>query len=53
MYRKVKQEDIDNIKLHKLLFQGGRAIVGEFTNVYHWSHSDQSPGDFLPPPVLG
>jgi hypothetical protein len=38
MYRKVFPEDIDHLKLNKLLFSGKRAIVGDFTNVYHWSH---------------
>ena len=37
-YRKVFQKDIEQLKLHKLSFQNSRAIVGDFTNVYHWSH---------------
>lgn len=37
-YRKVFEKDIQQLKLHKLSFQNNRAIVGEFTNVYHWSH---------------
>jgi hypothetical protein len=53
MYRKVKQEDIDNIKLHKISFENSRAIVGAFTNVFHWNHSESGPEDFISPPVLG
>ena len=37
-YRKVFQKDIEQLKLHKLSFQNSRAILGNFTNVYHWSH---------------
>lgn len=53
MHRRVKQEDINNIKLHKLTFENSRAIVGEFTNVYHWNHNEVGPEDFLLPPVMG
>lgn len=53
MHRKVKQEDVGNIKLHKLTFENGKAIVGEFTNVYHWNHAETGPEDFVIPPVLG
>ncbi len=35
-YRKVLQEDIDNLKLHKLRFdKNGFAVLGEFTSIYH------------------
>ena len=37
-YRKVFQKDIELLKLHKLAFHNSRAIIGDFTNVYHWSH---------------
>jgi len=37
-YRKVFQKDIELLKLHKLAFYNSRAIIGDFTNVYHWSH---------------
>lgn len=53
MHRRVKQEDIRNIKLHKLTFENSRAIVGEFTNIFHWSHHEVGPEDFPLPPVLG
>jgi len=42
MYRKVFQQDIEHLKLHHLSFQNNRAIVGEFTNVYHWSHRSEA-----------
>ncbi len=38
MFRKVKQEDIEALKLHKLHFINNKAIVGGFTNVYHRMH---------------
>jgi len=53
MYRKVKQEDIDNLKLHRLDFQGNKAIIGEFTNIFHWNHADGGPEDFFIPPIYG
>jgi hypothetical protein len=37
-FRKVFQQDIEQLKLHRLSFQNKRSIIGEFTNVYHWSH---------------
>ena len=40
IYRKVKQEDIDDLKLHRLKFRNGKAIVGEFSNIYHLSHRE-------------
>ena len=38
IHRKVFQEDIDQLKMSRLTFHNKRAIVGDFTNVYHWSH---------------
>ena len=38
MYRRVSPDEIELIRLNKLSFRNGRAIVGEFTNVYHWPH---------------
>ena len=46
MHRRVKQEDISNLNLHKRWFERGNAVIGEFTNVFHWNHSEageQSP----------
>jgi len=53
MYRKVKQEDIQDLKLHKLRFESGKAIVGQFTNIYHWNHSEAGFEDTIMPPILG
>jgi hypothetical protein len=41
VFRKVLQNDIDNLQLHKTAFsKQGRAIIGDFTNVYHDSHAE-------------
>ncbi len=45
MYRKVLQEDIDNLQLHRLHFDNAKAIIGEFTSVWHPNHADISNGD--------
>jgi len=37
-YRKVFQQDVEQLKLHRLSFHNKRAVLGDFTNVYHWSH---------------
>ena len=39
MYRKVKQEDIELLKLNKLDFENSRAIIGDFTNYWHPDHA--------------
>lgn len=53
MYRRVKQSDIKDLKLHKLLFEGGRAVVGDFTNVYHWRHGDERFNTGPGSPIFG
>jgi hypothetical protein len=53
MHRRVKQEDITNIKLQRLQFESGRAVVGGFTNVYHWNHREAGPGDLYPSVIMG
>lgn len=40
MYRRVKQQDIESLNLHRLSFDNNRAVIGEFTNIYHWDHAD-------------
>ena len=47
MYRKVKMEDIEALKLHRLDFHHGKAVLGEFTNVWHNDHANISPEDFF------
>ena len=37
-FRKVFQSDIDELKLHRLFSRSSKAVVGEFTNVFHWAH---------------
>jgi hypothetical protein len=53
MHRKVRTEDIENLKLHKLQFADGKAILGAFTNVYHPDHATIQPEEFLRPAVFG
>ncbi|HWR33807.1 MAG TPA: hypothetical protein VN451_09780 [Chitinophagaceae bacterium] len=43
MYRKVLQHDIEKLKLHHLEFENGKAILGEFTNVWHPDHKEIIP----------
>ncbi len=35
MFRRVSQQDIDLLKLHKLRFHNNVTIIGEFTNIWH------------------
>lgn len=47
MYRKVKLEDIEALKLHRLDFHHGKAVLGEFTNVWHEDHANIRREDFF------
>nr|MBA2330922.1 peptidase M10 [Flavisolibacter sp.] len=38
-YRRVLKEDILNLKLHRLNYRNNKAVIGAFTNVYHWDHA--------------
>lgn len=39
VHRKVLQEDIDNLRLHKLSFdKNGKAVVGNFSSIWHHKH---------------
>ncbi len=40
IYRKVTQEDIDLLQLHRLDFINNIAIVGDFSSVWHPDHKD-------------
>jgi len=53
MHRKVRQEDIDLLKLHKLNFENGRGVIGEFTSIWHPNHADISSNDYLLPGIFG
>jgi len=46
MHRKVKSTDIADLNLHKLRFTKSKAIVGDFTNIYHWNHAENSGENF-------
>jgi len=48
MYRRVFSEDIALLKLERLRFNNGKAILGEFTNVYHYNHAEGTFNDDLP-----
>ncbi len=47
IYRKVKQEDIEQLKLHKLDFENGKSVLGEFTNYWHPDHASLDSNDLL------
>ena len=38
MFRKVLQEDINRLKLQQLHFKNSKALLGEFTNIWHPDH---------------
>ncbi len=40
IYRKVLQEDIKKLKLDRLDFENNKAVLGEFSSVWHPNHSD-------------
>lgn len=42
-HRKVRQENIDLLKLHKLDFKNGLAILGASSSVWHPDHADFAP----------
>ncbi|HEX4876507.1 MAG TPA: peptidase M10 [Chitinophagaceae bacterium] len=46
MFRKVLQADIENLQLHRLNFKNNKAVLGEFTNVWHPDHSTIDPNPF-------
>ena len=38
MHRRVLPTDIQLLRINKLRFTNSKAIIGEFTNIYHWKH---------------
>jgi hypothetical protein len=40
-YRKVLQHDIGLLNLHKLVFENGKAVIGEFTSLWHPDHAER------------
>jgi hypothetical protein len=53
MHRRVRPKDIQLLRLHRLHFTSNKAIVGAFTNVYHWDHAETGGEDFIVPPIMG
>lgn len=49
MHRRVKQEDVDLLKLQKLSFTDGKSMIGEFTNIYHRDHAEIAANEFIWP----
>ncbi len=45
MYRKVFKEDIAALRLERLRFKNDKAVVGDFTNVYHQQHGRPNPNN--------
>jgi hypothetical protein len=52
-FRKVRQQDIEDLKIHKHDFYQDKCIIGDFTNIYHWNHEDARQDDFMKPPIFG
>jgi hypothetical protein len=52
-YRRVLKHDIDLLKLHKLDFDNGKAVVGEFSSIWHPDHRTLAPGDLFEPGIRG
>ena len=53
IYRKVKQEDIESLNFHKLIFKNDKAVIGDFTSIYHEDHAEIPVEKFTRPPVFG
>lgn len=47
IHRRVSDEDIQLLKLHKKDFAQGRAIIGDFTNIWHPNHAEIDTLDYL------
>lgn len=41
VHRRVLQSDIDDLRLHRLRFRSGKAVLGDFTNIFHFDHREQ------------
>ena len=53
MFRKVSTKDIEDLKFHRLLFKNNRAVIGDFSNIYHWNHAETGGEEFLHPTISG
>jgi hypothetical protein len=41
IHRRVLQADIDDLRLQRLRFRNGTAVLGDFTNIFHFDHREQ------------
>ncbi|MGC4037106.1 MAG: peptidase M10 [Chitinophagaceae bacterium] len=46
IHRKVRQQDIDDLRINRLSFENNKAIIGAFTNIYHWDHATIKPDNW-------
>ena len=46
-FRRVREEDIRLLDLPKLSFEKGKAVLGEFTSVWHPDHRTISPNEYM------
>ena len=46
-FRKVRNEDIQLLNLSKLTFEKEKAVLGEFSSVWHPDHRTISPSEYL------
>lgn len=53
IHRRVTQEDIDLLKIPRLRFENRRAIIGDFTSVWHPNHADINPSEYSPQSIAG
>lgn len=53
MHRRVRPQDVQLLRLHRLDFTQNKAVVGAFTNIYHWNHAEAGGEDFIIPPIMG
>jgi hypothetical protein len=47
MYRKVFKEDVAALRLERLRFKNNKAVVGDFTNIYHEKHDRPAPNNII------
>lgn len=47
VYRKVRQEDIEQLQLQRLQYENSTAILGAFTNIWHPDHAELKANEGL------
>lgn len=45
VHRRVLQQDIENLPIHLLSFEMGKAKLGDFTSIWHPNHAEIGPGE--------